>query len=398
MARRPRGTAPAGKHSTEKDHLHRLAALSIAYYANVPVILEGPPGQGKSTTCAAFAQALGCPLEVIVAAERDPTDIAGIPHVVDGVTRVMRPDWLDNIVSAGKGLILFDDITNAAPAVRSAILRGLDGSRTFARTQLPAEARIILACNPPDLAEDGYELGAPAANRILHLNDWELPAKVFTQGLRTGRWPAPPVYAFPNLDQHLTWARRAVASYLTARPSDVNRVPAGQNVGVAYPSPRTWDLLARLLGHARAARTPEGDPFPASARALLIEGTIGDAVAATFMEFIDNLNLPDPRRVLDDPTSWAIPARGDIVAAALDSIIFTLEESPTVEGWRNAGIVLGRAVDAKHGEPVAAILNRWITCGAANGWRHNWPPEIGPGSSFDKVLRLVEPSVGAALV
>src|SRR4051794_15568231 len=111
--------------STER-YRSQLAALSVAYFANVPVIIWGPPGQGKSKLLESLGELLDVPVEIVVAAGLEPTDFTGLPHLADRRVDYLPPAWLRRLCDAGKGVLFCDELSNAERATRSAMLRGFD--------------------------------------------------------------------------------------------------------------------------------------------------------------------------------------------------------------------------------------------------------------------------------
>lgn len=375
----------------------QISALAICYEANVVTVILGPPGQGKSTLLETFAAAQHAVFRTFELPQMDPPEVRGfmIPAGLEGnrpSMKVLPPDWVLDLADTAKtgqrGVLFVDEITNANGEIRAAFLRGLDGSRRFGTVCLPYSVWICLAGNPTDSAENGYEFGPALANRLCHLADWLLPVEVVTKGLRTGQWPTIPLYEYPNLDQHLTWARQAIALYLEAQPGHLTMEPGLEARSQPWPSPRSWETCARLLGYARAARLADGKrPVSTGTRSLLIEGTVGTKVAASVSEFLDNLNLPNPRAVLADPASWPIHRRGDIVQVVVTGVLTELEEHPNAGWWVNAGKFLAAVIDAGKAEIAQASLGRWTQIGMQHSWTHLLPSELGPGSRFDELHR-----------
>ncbi|MDA8061421.1 MAG: ATP-binding protein, partial [Actinomycetota bacterium] len=99
------------------------AALAACVEAGVPVILWGPPGVGKSSAVRAVAAELGMHLETVIASIREPSDFAGLPMRVGGSVELAPPRWARNIVDHGGGIVFYDEISTAPPAVQAALLR-----------------------------------------------------------------------------------------------------------------------------------------------------------------------------------------------------------------------------------------------------------------------------------
>jgi MoxR-like ATPase len=92
----------------------QLEALTLAVAADLPVLLWGEPGIGKTATLNQLADGLGLPLTTVIASVHEPSDFAGLPVVGDdpatqGVP-MAPPDWAVRLVRAGKGLLFLDEL------------------------------------------------------------------------------------------------------------------------------------------------------------------------------------------------------------------------------------------------------------------------------------------------
>lgn len=333
-------------------------ALSVAVAAKAPVILWGAPGQGKSAVLSSMAKQNEMHLETVLASIREPSDFAGLPYVVDGRTTLIAPDWAQRIAEAttagGSAVLFFDEISTAPPASQAALLRVvLD--RVAGDLYLGDEVSIVAAANPPEIAADGWDLSAPTANRFCHL-DWALPADVVRDGLTMG-WPevqVPQVDA-ARLQDAMTEGSTLVAAFLTHRPDMVTVMPDSSAAsGRAWPSPRSWEMAARLYGYATAAGITN------TARRMLVTGTIGQAAAMEFMSYIAELDLPDPEQVLADPDSLVVPPRGDQVFAIVSSVLAAIKTNMTADRWIAAGGVIATIAKANHADVAVAAGKTWI--------------------------------------
>jgi len=291
-------------------------ALAIAIDMGEPALLWGQPGTGKTSAIRQLAAARNLPCEVVIASIRDPTDFAGLPvPKADGSVQLAPPSWAKNLAGAGRGLLFLDEISTAPPAVQAALLRVvLD--RTVGDLALPAGVRVVAAANPPDQASGGWDLSPPLANRFLHL-DWDaLDAEDWGAALVSGDWPVP--NGVPELPEN--WdadgrVRALVAAYVRARPTCLLRLPTGESeAGRAWPSPRSWAMLSRLITGARAV----GAGF--EVQAVLSAGCVGPGVGGEFLAFLRESNLPDPEDLLRAPETYKHPNRGDLAYAVLVAV------------------------------------------------------------------------------
>jgi hypothetical protein len=321
----------------------QLEALTLAVAADLPVLLWGEPGIGKTAALNQLADALDLPLTTVIASVHEPSDFAGLPVIgadpaVHGVP-MAPPDWAVRLVKAGHGLLFLDELSTAPPAVQAALLRVVLERRIGALT-LPPGVRIVAAANPRSSAADGWELSAPLANRFVHLQ-WAFDHDVVVRGLG-GVWP---LARLPELDagrlsEAVAFARRAVCGLLAVRPKLVHQLPANETRrGGAWPSPRTWDMALRLVAFATAAGTSR------EVLSMLVRGAVGDGPGLELLASLDRMDLPDPEDLLREPSAAVLPERGDLRQAVLDAVVDAVRRRPTRERWDAAWAVLARAVE-----------------------------------------------------
>ncbi|GAA4624228.1 MoxR family ATPase [Actinoallomurus vinaceus] len=329
---------------TEQAADPQLEALALAVSANLPVLLWGEPGIGKSAGLRQLADSLGVPLETVIASVHEPSDFAGLPIVGDdpattGVP-MAPPDWAVRLTTAGRGLVFFDELSSAPPAVQAALLRVVLERRVGSLT-LPEPVRVVAAANPPSSAADGWHLSPPLANRFVHLR-WTHDPRTVARGM-AGTWPA---VSLPRVDPSrvpsaVARARGVIAGFLTARPGLTHSLPGdAESRGGAWPSPRTWEMALRLLAVGYAT----GADDKAVAAALI--GAGGDGAGMELLTYLEQLDLPDPNRVLADPDAFALPARGDRQLAFLTAVVSAVQTDLTRRRWEAGWTVLAKAVDA----------------------------------------------------
>lgn len=341
-----------GAVTTEPRPDSRLEALTLAVTADLPVLLWGEPGIGKTAALTQLAEAVNLPLTTVIASVHEPSDFSGLPVLGDdpathGVP-MAPPDWAVRLVQAGKGLLFLDELSTAPPAVQAALLR-LVLERRIGALQLPPEVRIVAAANPPSSAAEGWELSPPLANRFVHLH-WIYDHDVVVRGLG-GTWPRA---TLPHLDREkfpaaVTFARRAVCELLSARPALVHQLPTSQTRrGSAWPSPRSWDMAVRLIAFATAAASSK------DVLSLLVRGSVGDGPGFELLAAIDRMDLPDPETLLADPGAAELPERGDLRQAVLDAVVAAVRRRPEKSRWDAAWTLLGIAVHS--GPPDLVVV------------------------------------------
>lgn len=338
--------------TTEPRPDDQLDALTLAVAADLPVLLWGEPGIGKTAALTQLGEALDLPLTTVIASVHEPSDFSGLPVLGDdpavhGVP-MAPPDWAVRLVQAGRGLLFLDELSTAPPAVQAALLR-LVLERRIGALQLPPGVRIVAAANPPSSAADGWELSPPLANRFVHLH-WTHDHEVVVRGLG-GTWPRA---TFPQLNPEkfsaaVSFARRAVCDLLAGRPALVHQLPGSQTRrGGAWPSPRSWDMTVRLVAFATAAAAST------DVLSLLVRGSVGDGPGFELLAAIDRMDLPDPEMLLADPASADLPERGDLRQAVLDAVVAAVRRRPEKCRWDAAWTLLVTAV--RTGPPDLVVV------------------------------------------
>ncbi|RKN47009.1 AAA family ATPase [Streptomyces hoynatensis] len=330
----------------------QLAALALAVAADLPVLLWGEPGIGKTAALTQLAAALDLPLTTVIASVHEPSDFSGLPIVGDDPAErgvpMAPPDWAVRLARAGRGLLFLDELSTAPPAVQAALLR-LVLERRVGALRLPPGIRIVAAANPRASAADGWELSPPLANRFVHLT-WTHDNEVVVRGLG-GTWP---VATLPRLErqrlpQAVDFARRAVCGFLAARPGLVHRLPGNEaRRGGPWPSPRSWEMTLRLLAFATAADTSR------EVLSLLVRGAVGDGPGLELLAALDRMDLPDPEVLLADPAGAQLPERGDLRQAVLDAVVAAVRRRPDRSRWDAAWALLVRAVET--GAPDLVVV------------------------------------------
>lgn len=334
---------------------------------NIPVIIWGPPGVGKTERVRAIARHLGLPMAEIHPSHYDPTEIHGLPAVVNGKSMKIPPDWAVELIiqmaqKAGipvpnpdyvdpkelrrileqlpknriLGVVFADEFSGAPPATQNALLDFLY-SRRVARLVLPVS--VVGAANPAGQGAGVFELEPASGNRFVH-EQWEGDLQEFVRGMS---------YGFDTNLQNIPilpedWytgvvpARATVAAFMLRKPALHVAFPKEYSEqGRAWPSERSWDNAAILMAAARAVGA---DP---ETEALLIGGCVGAEAAREFLTWVKELDLPDPEELLSRPETFRPPQRGDILLSVLNSVYQAVSRRPTQERYDAAWAIVDQA-------------------------------------------------------
>lgn len=341
-----------------------VTILNAAYFGGTkPVILRGKPGGGKTEFIKAWAAKHGYYVEFLNLSQMDPTDLQGHLTVVtepdrelidpdngqtvivpgESYTKYTKPEYARNIERAlatgkYKGVILFlDEYSNAAPSMKAASLTLVQNKR-INNLVLDDRVMIVAAMNEVADAEDGYTLGAPSANRLMHL-DFETDFEDWKEGMLVA-------FNQRQLSPAEFEQRFLIVKFLEESNSHWYAKPdSDEKAGQAWPSPRSWDNAAEVCAHLM-------DNPEAHLRAL--DGYVGKAAAAEYTRVIRALKLPTYDSVMANPAAapWHT-----LQPDALYYVLQNVVARATAENLRRSGDVFIAAAEAGVTDVTSALVD-----------------------------------------
>lgn len=319
---------------------------------NVPTLIWGEPGAGKTAFVTSLAAARGWPCIVVVASHYDPVELHGIMTVQRNQIVRALPDWAEPaLFEEERDSILFlDELSTASPAQQAAMLRVI-AERVVGGRRLSRRCRIIAAANPPECSAGGAELTPPAANRFAHL-EWATDAEDFTSAFPSlfgsAQTEIPPAIEAPEEEYPRT--RALLAAFLRRAPQYVHATPRDPyTAGRAWPSPRTWELCSRAIAGLRDS----------ALRLRAAAACVGDAAATELAAWLEQIDIPDPADIVAGKNP-AIPLRSDIVFAALSAAAEFAIVHARKDAVRNVWIWAAACAAAGHRESAAVAVRSMI--------------------------------------
>jgi hypothetical protein len=294
-----------------------LAVLDLCHRANLPVLLRGGTGIGKSAILEAFAKQKEIGYISRDLSLMEPPDLVGMPQVDGDRTRYLPPAWLPG---DGEGILVLEEINRAPEYMRAPCLMLLT-DRSLHDYELPPGWLPMAAINP---VEDGYEaadLDPALLSRFVQIN------------------------VVPNPGEWLTWAGENgvhdhVMAYVGSDATVFNSPTS---------NPRSWTYVSRLL-HAYS----QSNIDPSLLRAA-IAGCVGLERATAFLRCIENGAQPlTAKEILSGYCrhrktlqAWVQAGKLDVVEATILNVekhlqahTDFLEVRSDAKQWRNLGLFL----------------------------------------------------------
>ena len=247
-----------------------------------PVFVWGPPGCGKSAIVKGVAKKLDLNILDIRAALLDPTDLRGIPTIVDGRAVWCPPSFLPK-KSDKPGLLFFDEL-NAAPPLVQASLYQLTLDRRVGEYELPDGWSIVAAGNRSEDRSVVYRMPAALTNRFVHVDfevdydDWR--AWAYTANIH------PLIVGFLGLRRELLHSMKSVER--------------------AFPTPRSWEMASTAIARMGSLQ----------ACADVLVGTVGEGAASELLSYEKRaITTEQVKAIIENPESAMLPkSLGDIYA------------------------------------------------------------------------------------
>jgi len=259
--------------------------------ANVPLLIFGGPGIGKSEICKAAAD--GDEVKDVRLSMLEPVDMRGMPVVNrkgDGTefsVEWAKPDFLP---TSGKGIILFDELNTADPSVQNAALQFILDRRCGPHKL--GDGWWIVACgNKSSHKAHVNPLSAPLRNRFVILE------------------------MQPDFNQWRNWAMN---NYIHENVLGFMSSTSGQHLYSDpqdeygnFPTPRGWTMVSRLL---------KGNITEREA----VEGAIGRGAANWFIQYCNEIKvMPNIDDLLEGQATYQDgPNKLSVTYAVVSNILY----------------------------------------------------------------------------
>ena len=255
-----------------------ISAVTACMSADLPVMLTGSPGIGKSDIVRQIAKGQGLPVIDLRLSTLDPVDLKGLPAAKDGRAVFLPLGELPDPARDGESGVLFlDELPQAPMAVQNAAF-SLVLDRRIGDYVLPDGWRVIAAGNKLTDRAGANRMNSALANRFTH----------FAVEVSVDSW--------------CQWAMGAginpeLVAFIRFRPDLLQSFDSDR---VINATPRTWAMADKLI-KAKLDQTTEMHA---------LTGTIGEGPAAELIAFLKIWRtLPSPDAVLMNPGTADVPTQ-----------------------------------------------------------------------------------------
>ena len=267
--------------------------------ANIPVLIFGGPGIGKSEMCKQAAE--GDEVKDVRLSMLEPVDMRGMPVInrknngSEFAVEWAKPDFLPQ---DGKGIILFDELNTADPSVQNAALQFILDRRCGPHKL--GDGWWVVACgNKSSHRAHVNPLSAPLRNRFVILE------------------------MQPDFNQWRNWAIKSeindkVLGFMSSTSGQHLYSDPNDEYG-NFPTPRGWTMVSRLMKNNINTREA-------------IEGAIGKGAANWFIQYCKEVEvMPDIDKLLEGTASYQDgPNKLSITYAVVSNLLFRTVKNPNL--------------------------------------------------------------------
>lgn len=272
-------TQTTGMTPTTILRLKKILPILIA--DDIPIMLHGPMGIGKTEIADEVAEEMKLPLIDWRTNLRDPVDARGIPmpNIKTRTTEWMMPSDLpfEGTSHPDKGILRLDEINTGSPQMMNVCLQ-LVLERRVGEHRLKKGWRIIATGNRAKDKASINRMGLPLKNRFAHFELTPDPDSFVAWGLKKG--------IDPRLLAFIRFTAKEGLLHMPPKDDDTH----------AFPTPRQWVLAAKYINQ------------PRDIRPVLIGSLVGDTASSKLEGFLRVYHeLPTAEEVMKTPSKARVP-------------------------------------------------------------------------------------------
>ena len=284
--------------------------LNIGINMDMPMMVWGDPGIGKSSIVENLGKILNRKVHIIIASLYEPSDFIGIPLRDGDSVKLSKPLLFNDIQE--NDIIFFDEITTCSISTQKALLR-IILDRQIGDYKLPKGVSIIAAGNYINVLGNN-RMSIALSNRFLHIY-YKVDVQSWIEGTLQG-------FKLPNLDSiDENWSNNIplytsiVTGFISRNPNSLMKLPDddADDYSQSWSSPRSWTGAIKVLAITHNMNI--------DIRKELLNGIIGMENANMFLNYIKEIDLIDFTTL--DISDYKLPEnRPDVIDVLLKSAIY----------------------------------------------------------------------------
>ena len=274
--------------------------LLTAMRNQLPILIKGAPGVGKSDIVTQVAKELKMNLILCHPVVSDPTDFKGLPGIVNDMAEFLPFGELRKMIEAKKPTIVFLDDLGQAPAVVQAAAMQLILARRINGHKISEHIVFVAATNRREDRAGVTSILEPVKSRFASI--WQLDV---------------------DSDEWIEWALNndmpeEIIGFAHLRPALLSSGKATADI-VNSPCPRTFASAGKMIKAGL-------DDIEC------LSGTLGEGCAAELFGFMKVYkSLPNINSIILDPDGTTVPSE----PAALYAVVSALVGKITVDNVAN---------------------------------------------------------------
>lgn len=322
-----------------------LVQMGLDGGERVPFLIVGGAGIGKTATIKELARRVATKrntefnAEVHSAPQIQAEDVSGlpVPDLETGTTRLLplhvgRSLGLNiHSVEKAQGVLVLDEFGSIDSSREAAFLNFFQGGR-LGELELPPQVALGAIMNPADIASNGRSLSTPARNRFVWIN-MGFDDNGFLGYYRNRFMGVGEVGDGEGMKEEGSavdaavflptgWESKGspipgmIGDFLDANRNLINMEPKPGEDG-AWASPRSWEMLSRVLVALEAAGIQPTD----EAANLALDGCLGPKCAPQLQQYFKNVVIPSLSQLMaaGSKALELVPSRADLKRATLMS-------------------------------------------------------------------------------
>ena len=279
------------------------AFLSTTINAQLPVLIKGAPGIGKTDIVKQACDKASNHLIISHPVVSDPTDYKGFPYVIDGEAHFLPFGELNKLIQAESPTVYFLDDLGQAPASVQAAAMQLILERSINGHKVSNHVTFLAATNRKSDRAGVSGILEPVKSRFAAIVKLESNVEDW------GRWA---------IKSHLP---PELIAFIRFRPNLLHDFKPSTDLN-NRPCPRTVYNVARMM---QAGLPPE-------LRFEAFTGAAGEGFATELMGFLNIYQtLPDPDSILADPDRADVPQDDPATLFAISGALAKRADKTTMQ-------------------------------------------------------------------